>query len=167
MIESNFKKNISKKYSKSNININSIYLFKFKNYFLNLTRLQFTTELEDTFWGEVVANNYINDLTCDKTNGPSWCLLKALQTICCLKSDDKKRKKSSSISETKTIFTYFLKEYKNNLEESQSKAKSTLKNLKDFNYHNEMILKCIQSYLDVVNFNLNLTNDNNLWLDLF
>ena len=143
----------------------------------------------------LISENFVSDLSCNKFTGPSWYLLKALNLICLLNetvtnqtpesaipedtNQRKKKKKkktkaqnnedidTNNIPKIGQLFDQLLKKYHENLNIS-------LKNLNDASqvedispYHVEMSRKFCVGYLDIIDFNFNLVQNQDKWLELF
>jgi hypothetical protein len=133
-----------------------------------------------------VKTDLLSDLTCNKTDGPSWCLIKLLDMVQMFRDQSEKIKQAKSPKKLKKIlnlnpedhfeinnsekikclFEELLITFRNDSISSLNKLKP-LSQSNSFNYHLEMSTKLINLTLEIIEFNLNLLNDQERWIVLF
>jgi hypothetical protein len=133
-----------------------------------------------------VKTDLLSDLTCNKTDGPSWCLIKLLDMVHMFRDQSEKIKQPKSPKKLKKIlnlnpedhfeinnsekikclFEELLITFRNDSISSLNKLKP-LSQSNSFNYHLEMSTKLINLTLEIIEFNLNLLNDQERWIVLF
>jgi hypothetical protein len=135
---------------------------------------------QNYLWLEADKQSILTDLSFNGHDGPSWCLLKFFDLIIQLINKEankgskqiKKIRRSSSeqftnTNEIKLMFVNIL----NAMKCSFSAAVQNLNELKQLevksNYKNDMVLKYLKLQLEIVNFNLELTNNPEEWSFLF
>jgi hypothetical protein len=133
-----------------------------------------------------VRAGLLSDLTCNKTDGPSWCLIKLLDLVQVFQEQSEKIKQAKSPKKLKKIlnlnpedhyeinnsekikilFEKLLISFRNDSVSSLNKLKS-LSQPNSFNYHLEMSAKLINLTLEIIEFNLNLLSNQENWILLF
>jgi len=140
----------------------------------------------DSLMEHAVKAGLLSDLTCNKTEGPSWCLIKLLDIVQMFRDQSEKIRQAKSPKKLKKIlnlnpedhfeinnsekikclFEELLVTFRNDSISSLNKLKS-LSQPNSFNYHLEMSAKLINLTLEIIEFNLNLLSNQENWMLLF
>lgn len=140
----------------------------------NLTSLLKDEADLDCLLNQASSLGLFNDLSFNKSEGPSWYLLKMLDLITCLNKETlkpraKKLKVSVDIAysiEIQNLFIEILIKFNKNYRETIENLLE-LKKISNFSYHIECVLKYCELQTQIVDFNLKLANDNERFTALF
>lgn len=135
--------------------------------------------MERLFINRAVKDNLLNDLSCYNNDGPSWSLIRTLNLLNYLNEankddlelDEFDTNEIACVDEIKRLYLKLLTKYRGFLNETclqklQTYADSCTVNSVE-HYMAHMSLKLAQSHLNIVEFNLNLVNDDTQWETLF
>jgi hypothetical protein len=129
-------------------------------------------------WKKVIKEKMFNDLCINKTDGPSWNLLRLLDLIYFLNQENFQDEQEFEDYETYDIIfsaeirsdlTQLLTFFEENLKISQQNLSNfKAKSQNNYNsYHFDMCENLTKVYLEILCYNLELVNDDQKWVNLF
>ena len=156
---------------------------------INLKNVDFLGHVHEDnnqLWQEAYHQHLLDDLSFNKQDGPSWCLLKFFDLLLrtnkeaselkAVKKIKKNRRSSntdtseitSNLDEIKQMFTSILEAYDQSL-------RISIKKLNEFKLNNKIkstiqldtVLRFVNLQLDIVEFNFELVKDHENWICLF
>jgi hypothetical protein len=126
-----------------------------------------TETSEQLLWSQACSLHLYIDLSINKAEGPTWQLLKILDLISRLNKQKAKRIRLNYeikySNDVRYLFIQILNKYKENYEKSLDKLNSLLVK----NYHVDTLIKYCKLQMEIVNFNLELANDDIRFNSLF
>ena len=127
-------------------------------------------------WCKAIRDKISNDLSCNKTEGPSWNLLRLVDLISHVNTSkitsefDLGFYESYEINnpdQVRALFLDFLKLYEKDFERSLTDLSRIAKTRDEYCYHVDVCLKLTRIYLEMITFNLKFVNNDKQWLSLF